>query len=480
MEKPAYRVRRDQTLTELIKLKANLTAWLDAQDAGDRDEAGNYLGFQKSRIAALRQVFVGAADVLEARIAAIDIRDTLKPGDVYKACREFDQAVVWLYRIFMYYREKFDQRTDKEIVGPLLQAADEMVWSCYREVYKQLPKPSQGGPNVVQKPPPLPYIAPDYSPAVWDASREGTAGLSAGMVIQGLDEFINNMPVPLLRLPPWCVGAPWWLIFVGHEIGHVIQSNLSLTKSFRDLVGEAAVKNGFTGEYLKRWGAWSEEIFADLVSVLLLGNSAGDALVEIEWSGDTEMVVRREKYPPRAARLSLLDAILRDMSLGGLRASGELRLVELGEANPEIKQITGTLKMVRSAYPGTWMGGLGSLPALCNQDGMRQAYQAGLPGQWARTLAKAAVSPNRDLRLPRILIAGAYVAWQTISSAETDRAKRQAALEILNKNVVATMRKSGPTDETRAGRFEDAQAGAQTDALVTMVLNAGQTTEGKG
>lgn len=474
MDKSAYLIRRDQTLVEMKKLKANLIAWLDGQDAADRDEAGNYLGYQKSQITAIRQVFGGAADALEARIAAMDVSDTLKPGDVYKTCRDFDQAVVWLYRIFTFYREKFDQR---ERVGPLLRAADEIVWSCYREVYKQLPKPSPGAEGIIQKPPPLPYIAPDYSPAVWDAAREGASGLSAGMVVKGLDEFVNNMPVPLLRLPPWCVDASWWLIFIGHEIGHVIQSNLGLVKAFREMAMLAAEANGFKDEYLKRWGAWSEEIFADVFSLMLVGRSAGDALVEMEWTGDTEMVARREKYPPRAARLWLVDAVLRDMDLGGLKAEGELRLVELGAANQEIKRVVDTMQVVQAQIRGSWSGALGPMPVWCNRDEIRQASISGLIGQWAKALPKAAVSPNRELRLPRILIAGGFQAWEAVSAAEPDPQKREAALDMLNKNIVATVRKCGPTDETRAGRLEETRTSVQVDRLVEIVLQAGQEPE---
>lgn len=474
MDKPAYLIRRDQTLFELKKLKANLAVWLDGQDAADRDEAGVYLGYQKSRIAALRQVFVGAADALEARIAMIDVSDTLKPGDVYKSCREFDQAVVWLFRIFTFYREKFDQRADSERLGPLLQAADEVVWSCYREVFKQLPKSLLVAAGIVQKPPPLPYIAPDYSPAVWDAAREGASGLSAGMIVKGLDEFVNNMPVPLLRLPPWCVGASWWLIFIGHEIGHVIQSNLGLVKAFRETVLAAAEVNSFKDEYLKRWGAWSEEIFADLFSLMLVGNSAGDALVEVEWTSDAEMVARREKYPPRTARLWLVDAVLRDMDLGGLKAAGDLRLAEIGAANQEIKRVVETMQMVRAQFQGSWSGALGPMTAWCNRDEIRQASLSGLIGQWAKALPKAAASPSRELRLPRILIAGGYQAWEAVSAAEPDPGKREVALDVLNKNIVATVRKSGPTDETRAGRVEDARTSVQIDRLVELVMQAGQ------
>lgn len=477
MDKPTYLIRRDQTFVALKKLKANLTAWLDRQDEADRDEAGNYLGYQKSRIAALRQVFVGAADALEARIMTMDVSETLKSGDVYRTCREFDQAVVWLYRIFTFYREKFDQRTDQERVGPLLQAADEIVWSCYREVYKQLPKPSPGSEGIIQKPPPLPYIAPDYSPAVWDAAREGASGLSAGMLVKGLDEFVNNMPVPLLRLPPWCVDASWWLVFIGHEIGHVIQSNLGLLKAFREMVVMTAEAQGFKDEYLKRWGAWSEEIFADLFSLMLVGSSAGDALVEVEWTGDAEMVVRREKYPPRAARLWLADAVLRDMDLGGLKTAGELRLEELGAANQEIKRVVDTMQAVQAQLQGSWSGALGPMPAWCNREEIRQASLNGLIGQWAKALPKAAVSPNRELRLPRILIAGGFRAWEAVSVAEPDPLKREAALDVLNKNIVATVRKSGPTDETRAGRLEDTRTSVEIDRLVELVLQAGQEPE---
>ena len=106
---------------------------------------------------------------------------------------------------------------------------------------------------------------------------------------------------PTLRLPTWCVDSPWWLVFIAHEVGHNIQQELGLVQPFRTVVAGAwqpaepeATARG------ERWGRWSPELFADLVSVALIGPWAIEGLRELVLGPPAEMARSRAAIPHRS------------------------------------------------------------------------------------------------------------------------------------------------------------------------------------
>jgi hypothetical protein len=59
-------------------------------------------------------------------------------------------------------------------------------------------------------PAPLAFIEPEYSPAALESDKQLRTQVPLEAEVRSLDNFLQSLPIPLLRLPPWCVAAPWW------------------------------------------------------------------------------------------------------------------------------------------------------------------------------------------------------------------------------------------------------------------------------
>ena len=184
-----------------------------------------YVGRHESQRTALKALLVDAVQSLAEQAAALPA-DT-PPGELFDRCRVLDEAAVWLERVWDFYRTKFDQRDDP-VTGSVVQAADEVVWSCYHPVMAR----ARGK----HRPQPLPFLASEYSPAALESDKPVPAGLRPSLDppdwTDALRAATSSLPVTLLRLPPWCIQDPWWLVFVAHEVGHHVQADLGLVGPF--------------------------------------------------------------------------------------------------------------------------------------------------------------------------------------------------------------------------------------------------------
>ena len=142
-----------------------------------------------------------------------------------------------------------------------------------------------------------------------------------------LDDWLRAMPVPL-------VGIPWYqmahlpeAVFIGHEVGHLVEEDLGLEG---DLAGAIESKLATAPE--QRRAAWSRhwrsEVFADVYGVLTTGSAyvaalldllGGDSgLVETELQPQASRPVGQEwsSYPTRAIRAQLVCEVLRQLPAG--------------------------------------------------------------------------------------------------------------------------------------------------------------------
>src|SRR5262249_37933494 len=143
----------------------------------------------------------------------------------------------------------------------------------------------QGGPC------PLPYLASTYSPLAVPRDTppiELRAALLDPASLVSLQAFLPRLPVPVVALPSVCARYPWWLAFLGHEVGHHVLHDLrpggALVRPFKHRLRDAAQdapEPKCDEAAAKRWKRWGEEIFADLFSVFALGPWAVWALVEM-------------------------------------------------------------------------------------------------------------------------------------------------------------------------------------------------------
>src|SRR5712692_1858505 len=109
--------RKDQLQDELGSLRAGFAVWLKGRR--DSDPRKQYM----TQLNALEKLIGGALLDLQPDLDACE--PNLEVGEFYEKCRLLDQRIVWLQRIWQFFKDKFDQRDDSRI-SPVLQAADEV------------------------------------------------------------------------------------------------------------------------------------------------------------------------------------------------------------------------------------------------------------------------------------------------------------------------------------------------------------------
>ena len=393
-------------------------------------------------------------------------------GAVYEVCRELDLRLLWLRRVWQFFAEKFDQRdTD---LAETLKAADEIVWSCYHQVFAQA---RLRAPEVISGTAPLPFIEPRYSPSTFPADLV-PADLQSEVDKPFLTAHLNRLPVPVVRLQPACVSEPWWLIYAGHEVGHSVQFDLlparGLVDGYRLLVQNAVRQSAGDSGDVTRWGNWSREIFADVFWVLTMGPWAIWAMVELELQRDQAMIERRERYPSGAIRLKLVAAVaaklgleagpaLRDLDLGQISARSAAGRRDADFVEPVVNASLGPLPGLSDTADRPPV----TLAQLCN---FRAAdFHPGATGRvdrLRRSLATSqppAVMPSVDG--PRLGAAAALAAWadQSETAGQVDRGD-------LGTRSLTLITASGPPGTREAVPVAD--AAQAVDDLVKSLLNA--------
>lgn len=151
--------RRIQAKIEIKRFLDTVEDWKKRRTKDDEDS--DYRGQHNSQIKAITEELNGAAKIIETEISDLDLK-SLSLGEVYAKCTQTERRSVWLWRVFEFFRSKFDQRDDEKL-KPILQAADEVVWSCYKPFFQNS--------GIKIEPAPLPFIGEDYSPSALRKDR---------------------------------------------------------------------------------------------------------------------------------------------------------------------------------------------------------------------------------------------------------------------------------------------------------------------
>ncbi|MGH8907020.1 MAG: hypothetical protein ACRD0K_10995 [Egibacteraceae bacterium] len=411
-------MRIEATEGEIARLRAELDAWVRHREG--RDPTGQYV----TQRLTLREVVVRTLARIEADVDAID------PGrptdEVYERCRADDERAVFVRRYWSWFRSKFDQR-DEPIVGDVLRAADEVVWSCYAEVFRSADLPL--GPA------PLAYIEPRFS-------AEATPRITPPRDLKQGDELLGRhiaqLPIPVIALPPMCIDRPWWLVLLAHETGHHVQYDLGdglLIDTFGPALARLARETGRVDEDgSARWQGWDREVFADVFSVLTAGPWAGWAIIELETGAPQRLVRRDNLYPPPLVRTALMAALASELGVAGPAEAILPGLDELDVAEPAATRAAADLAAVpslASALLKERFAGLAPLDHLC---GWRSGYFApgGRVEGWRDDLLATSEPPvSSRLESARLCVAGGVAAWQRIANATSDRAERAERREWL-------------------------------------------------
>jgi hypothetical protein len=378
----ALRLRRStRTLAEIEALVDTVRDWRRERHGLDVDSAGKHAGRHKSQIDTIAEAVGSIAASLRKRHEGTA---TMSDDDCFDMLALLDDSVIWLDRVFQFFAAKFAQRELGQ--GPVLRAADEVVWSCYEPVMRA------AGKRDVMPPPPLPFIARELSPAAIVHDTPLPPPLRAPLEFGGKPvALLDKIPVPLLRLPPHVERAPWTLVFAAHEAAHYLVNDLALGGHFANGIAGAGAAGVATEE---QWRHWSEEIAADFMALLLLGTASRDALVEELWGSSASMKARPGEHPPPRLRIAVLDTAAQRIGVpvtGSLADDKHMPLVEF----------------LRAPAPG-----IGKLEALCGFEGKRVAREI---QYWEGEMRTESAVDYRDFDAPRYAAAAAYRAWTALA-----------------------------------------------------------------
>lgn len=333
-----------------------------------------------------------------------------------------------------------------------MKSADEVVWSCYHEVLSK----ALGEHGAA----PLTYIEPEYSPATVQTDKPLPVNLMLTGELDFLDEFLQSLPIPVLRLPPTCVNSPWWLIYIAHEVGHHVQHELDLVGHFRKGMMAAAEAQGFQKEESATWwGNWGEEIFADIFSIMMMGEGAVRAMAEAEMGIPGSMVKRKPNYPAPVIRLALMEAVARRLGLDVSKALLGFDLKSIAESDALAKR---DYQVVRGAVDFAFqplLNGGWKMADLCLFDNQVYGDEGAVEG-WSLVLSSnTELSSDENVmsrsETARQVVCGSLRAWSSLTR-KANESERKALRETVREQTIKALLKSGPR-ETRAG-------GAPTEA----------------
>ncbi len=443
-------VRIQETERSIDLLRLSLNEWLDRRKK--KDSLNQY----KTLLATLRLQLNALID--SVRAAFHEIHPSAGRGAVYAACRLQEKRLLWIERLWTYFRDKFDQR-DNPSYRDVLAAADEVVWSCYAEPFR-VAAASHGAA-------PLPWIAAEYSPKAI-ARKNVPQDLRSEVDGGFLKEMLRELPAPTVSLPPQCAREPWWLIYLAHEIGHHVQFDLlpdeRLVDDFRELL-KSSIANQDAADI---WQYRGEEVFADAFSLYMAGPWALWALTELEWTTEAAMLDDGNvQYPAPAARLLLMNEVLHRMNFTGDEPLRGLPDAAVGSDAEQAAILTAVADAI-TCKPVAGAHTLGSLCAWNPDD-----YQGISPAvtEWKETfLRNGGRAPDESLRSARIALAGGVAAWAE-ASLETDRGKRTVIKEELASRLLKALRESHEPVE-RGADAEPRAASTESPGLRSLLFDS--------
>jgi len=411
----------------LSDLKERIDIWLARRRTADE------LQMHKTQLDAIGAFLNAVLAKLDSQLASLPA--DLDAGRLNAECRKFDLRVLWLARIWDFFREKLDQQDDAEIKDTI-RLADEVIWSCYARFMGAV-KDCGLNPNVSPAAP-LPFIESRYSPMAFPCElvpaslTEEVDDDAQGFEL--LRAHLNKLPVPVVRLPPSCIGSPWWLISLGHEVGHHVQYALlpesGMIGEYRTGLVQLARNNGFSEPDAERWGAWSREIFADIFSVLCMGQGAIAFLALMEMGPEEELCRPRYDYPAPLIRLELMTRTAEKLDLDGLAplpwpAAPLPFLQACRNLVPQVVDYTlGKLPAVQKPLEDL----CGFSPSVFKEGGFVRFWRASF-----ESLAES--TPARALPNPRLLVCACLEAWLKGPGLS---ARRSSLADYLRAKVISS------------------------------------------
>jgi hypothetical protein len=424
-------------------LQREIDAWLHRRRTYDKQKK------HQTQLAALEKILTQPLPVLTDQLKSLAYRGT---GTTYADCRAVDIRVTWVRRVWEYFREKFDQRDDPSL-EPILAAADEVLWSCYAPAFRKLGRPVPSAPLV--------YFEPLFSARAVPRD-EPPPELRSHLLGPFQQQFLKELPIPIVALPPECVAAPWLLVLLAHEAGHHVQYDLgaerALIVDFAARLENAAL--AAAPSRAQKWANRAQEVFADAFGVACSGAGWLLALAELEYGSNIELLRDdRSAYPSALVRFRLLTLMAQrvqpafDLAPTLLAATDSLITELKVAADPRNEALLQDLSMsgalvdeaFRDVVPGC------TLESLTASRAAADFGAAGSLPSWAKLLTDSedvAIPAAKDVRSARLLAGSAMLAWSQFS-LESDQAFATKAERLCRRLLPAIQSSREPG--TRAG-----------------------------
>jgi hypothetical protein len=235
-----------------------------------------------------------------------------------------ERLILGAIQVWDCYRVKFVARFSAS-VQPSLALTDDLAHEAYR-LARDRAVMSGAISELQAREPPLVFLTPQWSPYARARARgyeldESTGNQSA---LSELEEWLAAMPVPLIALPSYQTTHLPEAVFIGHEVGHLVEEELGLDDELA-----AAIKAQLRSPVAERTEAWTHhwrsEVFADIYGVLVSGPAYAAMLLDILAADDPEVIAneaqplpttsfrRWSEYPPRALRARLVCEAVRQL-----------------------------------------------------------------------------------------------------------------------------------------------------------------------
>jgi hypothetical protein len=467
-------VRRDRaqaSAAAIAHLRTEIDTWVGGH-TGDGSGEGPYRLFPR-HFDALRRELLGALAENEQDVDVLLVGDPPAPGRLHADLRRLDAELDQMRDLFRWYTHRCEQRVDPRL-SDTLAAADQLVRSCWDQPVERLRR--QQRPLA-----PLAYV--DEWQAATATFRGGVPEAIRHRLPDGW-EHLHTLPVPAVAIPTMAAAEPWWLIVVGHEVGHHLERELGVRAKVR-LPVEIEARTGKAEDLpalSARWGDWAEEAFADAVAVCCFGPAAAWVVAEFEYDDVAALLpdpagAAAALHPPPAVRLALYGELAAQL---GFTDPGPGRQQLMAWLNGVGDRLTPTVRRQHEAH-------LTLLPAVAaalldlSVDGLplRAWYGLGSPGAVNAVQAKhnrfrraLLDSPQRPGRLDRTssarhLLAAGLAAWRRV---QVD----PASSETVRLRLLDALAASGPP-----GTFEapsDQHVEGATRALIRAVRDARSRT----
>ena len=282
----------------LARLQSDVQGWFS-----NRETDGRFHRFGK-HLDLLRTVLIRMLEAIDADLDVLGEEDR-SSGALYERCRQVENRITVVRRVFEWYSAKYDQRID-ERTSVTLRAADEVIRSCWAEPFKCVGRQPPTGP--------LAYLDPRYDATATPRSSVPSDLRAAGDEVIG--QFVRQLPIPVIALPVVSTSDPWWLVLAAHETGHHIQLDLApgLAQATREALAAATSAAPGDNEMAVSWAGWGLEAFSDAWATLCVGPSAAWAVDELQHAPPSRLVTAPaagDRYPPPAVRTALLGELAR-------------------------------------------------------------------------------------------------------------------------------------------------------------------------